>query len=274
MENSLREMLEKPLANLPTFIDIGRLSRRIDVFIIEEAQAEEAQVVDSPRDTIVETNEKSHAHSLSRVVKKVMMHLEPVEQHERLLQALDEFVVKSGDSLDLQNHVRELFHSFDDNCRTVRIFKMINQAALSLAVTALKVGVASQPSSIPPEGRMTKDVRTPDGWRISIILGQNEICISHIRKEQTLGPPFSPDHWEVKWKLDMHFSSSMRKLEYANISIVKMMFGPNIPPAMKTELERLYKSFDVHASHETVTSVPRVQQPAEERHAWYYCNIM
>ena len=257
---SLRELMKKPLSSLPTFIDIGRLSKRIDVFIREDSEEgieEEINTAMKNRNSVNLT--KSHAHYLAKVVRQVALFLEPEDQRDKILQAVEAFEKNAGDELDLQSHVRELFTAaFDENCRTVMIFKMINQAALSLAVTALKIGVTSCTSTLGPDVRMTKDVRTPDGWRILIKLTPSEICISHIRKEQTLGKPISPDYWDVKWKLDLYYPLSMEDLKYANISVVEMTFGPGIPVNMKTELERVYKSFDVHA---TVTALPAPALP-------------
>lgn len=250
MEDSLRELMKKPLSSLPTFIDIGRLSKRIDVFIREESDEgieEEISSVIKNRNSASLT--KSHAHYLAKVLRQVAIYLEPEDQRDKILAAIDNFEKNAGDELDLQNHVRELFSAaFEENCRTVMVFKMINQAALSLAVTALKIGVTSSTSTLGPDIRMTKDVRTQDGWRILIKITPSEICISHIRKEQTLGKPICPDYWDVKWKLDLHYPLSMEDLKYADISVVEMTFGPDIPADMKTELERVYKSFDVHAT--------------------------
>lgn len=299
MEDELRIMLAKPLASLPTFIDLGRLSKRIDVFIYLDEGINEStnsllkvkplsldkdgNILDTDHLTQLTQNtsassssassapaadisrfleggvadervnavysvdlRNSHAHYLAKVLKKVLIHLEPVDQHMELIKAVDTFESSAQDTLDLQKSVKELFSHFDENGRTVKIFKLINQAALSSAVTALKLSIALNQSSLSSESRMTKDVRTMEGWRIVIKITTKEICVSHIRKEQTLGKPMSPDYWDVKWRLDIHFNVSMSELTYTNVEILDMTFGPEIPAEMKTELQRLYHDFDLH----------------------------
>lgn len=300
MEEELKIMLAKPLASLPTFIDLGRLSKRIDVYVINEDGMEhqnsllkvkpltldndgnilddhqltsstssatttrQSNTIDIARFSDAGTGGRtsdvddranavysvdlrnSHAHYLAKALKKVLLQLEPAEQHTRLIKAVDTFESSAADTLDLQKAIKELFSHFDEHGRTVKIFKLINQAALSSAVTALKLSIAMNPSSLSSESRMTKDVRTMEGWRIVIKITTSEICVSHIRKEQTLGKPMSPDYWDVKWRLDIHFNPLMTELKYTNVEILDMSFGPEIPADMKTELQRLYHEFDLH----------------------------
>jgi hypothetical protein len=78
----------------------------------------------------------------------------------------------------LQSLVEKAFQVFDSNSHTVKIFKVVNQAALAIAVTSLKLSVTSKNSKLSPEKRMTKDVRSADGWRIEIKISDSEICVS------------------------------------------------------------------------------------------------
>ena len=203
LEGSLRALYAKPLSSLPTIIDIGRLSKRINVVILGDNNetVDDGDSEENDKDiTSVEQLDKSHAYYLSKIIKRVLIAVEPKETHEKLLLAVDEFEKDSLNQSDLQNYVRTLFSKFDDNCRTIKVFKLINQSALSSAIMAVKLNVAQQKSTLSQELRMTKDVRSMDGWKIHIVISPVDICISHERKEQGLGPPICPDYWDISWR--------------------------------------------------------------------------
>ena len=341
MEDSLRNLLSKSLEELPTYTDVGRLAKRIDVIIVNENTAfvkeqcyrttsklpnenivdDEGNAIESvdagaaaskkgilsPRislsnrsvtpvkyvtsqpsqqkadttavsvtaassslknQTVIITKEnsikdvnrdsdrtnvvysmdlrQSHAHYLAKALKKVLVQLEPLDDHMRLIQAVDSFEETTGDSQDLQKPLKELFQHFDEaNSRTIKIFKLLNQATLSTAITPLKLSIPESESTLSKQARLTKDVRTMDGWRVVIKITLDEIIVSHIRTEQSFGKPISPDYWDVRWRFDITFNVSMSQLKYAKIVILDLTFGSDIPQDMKSELIRLYEEFDV-----------------------------
>lgn len=342
MDEDLRKLLSKPLKDLSTFIDLGRLAKRIDVVIINEngrdmtnsmtrvsplvldkdgnilessshnqnnnsnrnssslnnpslpsaiisasihpsvsdtAQQDNNQYISlasptaptssqmNPRvvDTEVSEQEngravysvdlrKSHAHYLAKTIKKLILRLEPVEEQSKLLQAVDVFESSAGDVSDLHEYITTLFQQFDENGRIVKIFKYVNQSVLAMAVTSLKFSVLNATSSLSPIARMTRDVRTMEGWRIIIKITTDGICVSHIRKEQSMqGTPTSADHWDVNWRLDIFFDIDMLNVNRSKVEVVDMNFGPDVPKDTKKELTRLYYDFDLHAHEQRIS---------------------
>ena len=45
-------------------------------------------------------------------------------------------------------------------------------------------------------------------------------------------------------RLDVYFPADMSSIQSAEINIVDMLFGPNIPDSLKAELSKLYRSID------------------------------
>lgn len=323
MDEDLRKLLSKPLKDLSTFIDLGRLAKRIDVVIINEnghditssttrvsplALDKDGNIVETlssklgnhnsnnsfSKSTQLDNNQsvslvspdaassaneeplpavdvevleqektkavysidlrKSHAHYLAKTIKKLVLKLEPVDQHLKLLQAVDAFESSAGDATDLHEYITLLFQQFDENGRIVKIFKYVNQSVLAMAVTSLKFSVLNASSSLSPIARMTRDVRTMEGWRIVIKITTDYICISHIRKEQSMqGTPTSADHWDVKWRLDVFFDVNMLDVNRSKVEVVDMSFGSEVPKDTKKELTRLYCDFDLHVHEQRIS---------------------
>lgn len=262
MHQEIESLWGRPVSSLPTYIDLGRLCKRIDVYIengSEEAgssstaQAEEDggvaaeplidQSISLEFKQPVNTRSESRAQDLANAIRAVVLKLEPPEVVAKLPIVLDKFVADAGDNLDYRVYIQELFEAlFEDmeNSRSVKIFKLVNQAALFIAIMEMKSLVMATRTTLKPEELMTKDVRTPDGWRIEINITPTEITVAHIRKDQCLGPPLCPDIWNVKWRFCVSFTRDMSQMTRSEVRILDMSFGPAIPTQLASELKRVY----------------------------------
>ena len=139
---------------------------------------------------------------------------------------------------DLQGEIEKLFLCFPDS-PTFRCYKLINQAALLAGVTALKLGVNDCTSTLTPQERFTKDVRTPDGWSVTIDLtNPNVVVVTHLRKEQSLDVP----SWFLVWRLRTIFASpACDALVAADISVDELTCDPAIPATTQDELRRVFR---------------------------------
>ncbi len=173
---SLKGLWLKPIGSLPTCADLGRLAKRIDVMEDGELKIHPAK------------NEESspNAWYLGRALQTVALKLESSEVYPKVLEAIKQFEAAAGNQPDLEPYIRDLFSSLDENGPTIKAFKLINQAALAAALTPIKLSAASRSTSLRADMLMTKDVRNADGWRISIDIGDDQICVTHIRREQSL----------------------------------------------------------------------------------------
>jgi hypothetical protein len=174
---SLKSLWLKPIGSLPTCADLGRLAKRIDVL--------ENGVVKTHLPT--EKDDSSpNAWYLGQALQTVALKLESSELYPKVLEAIKLFETTAGNQPDLEPFIRDLFTSLDENGPTLRVFKLINQATLAAAITPLKLSAASRSANLRADMLMTKDVRSADGWRISIDIGDHEICVTHVRREQSL----------------------------------------------------------------------------------------
>jgi hypothetical protein len=87
--------------------------------------------------------------------------------------------------------------------------------------------------------RMTKDVRSEDGWRIIVRITDSGVHISHVRKEQSLVKSNSQS-WEVCWRLNIFLTADINSVVKASIEILDLKVGDNFSSDEKAELQRLY----------------------------------
>lgn len=236
MEEELRSLWGKPIEQLPTFKDVGRLCQRIEVVHAGDSTLDEILDLYADRPEPVDPN---HAKCLGHVVRRVALKLEPQNQ-KQTASLVAKFESDCGDQPDLEGPVKKMFSGFDQNGPTIRVFKMINQAVIAAAITPLKLKVVHRRSSLKQEETLTKDVRTSDGWRIVIKISTEEVCVTHIRKEQSLGKPMCPDIWTMTWRVDIHCPRDMSQLSRATLRVTDMAFGELIPEGMKRELARVF----------------------------------
>lgn len=273
MLNNLRKHWAKNITDLPTFIDLGRLCKRIDVYYDDEADfvCSAIKTSDHKKEPLSMTtvsssgsdadehfdnnpmniSSKCHrnvygtadsrAEDLARVFEIITNRLELDEVRIAVSTALSKFISDAGDNLDYRTYIQELFTNLPEESPSVKLFKVVNQSALFLAITHMKLSLMSAKTSLKnSEALQTKDIRSSDGWRVKIKISNTGISVSHVRKEQSLGEPFVADYWDVKWRFTIEFSPGMSQLLSCNIEVLNMTFGKKIPASMKKEIQRVY----------------------------------
>jgi hypothetical protein len=103
-----------------------------------------------------------------------------------------------------------------------------HQGIITSTATQLKVVLFSNTN------QFTKDVQGKDGWRIELVLNDNEILISHFRKEQSMMP--GNNEYSFEWRLDIYlnnFQSVDKILLIAN----NLKVGPNCDPTLKQKIQ-------------------------------------
>ena len=274
METYLQKILLKPLSELPTYSDVGRLGKRIELNI--NGDFEVPEVPENFRYLVSDalsssSSSDSHALQLSRVLTRVVLSLEcnrGVEYLTIILQAIEKFRTEVGDQPDIQFFVRDLFQSFDMDGSTVRLFKFVNQATLVHAITNLKLTVSQRESYLTQDKRLTKDVRGANGWQIDIKIANDSVCVSHVRREQGLGKPIWEDDWEVHWRLDISFSPDMRELLSSRIVIVDLVMGPKLNARDRAELARLFAKGELTSTPSDAPPVVPVTNLSANRPNW------
>jgi hypothetical protein len=87
---------------------------------------------------------------------------------------------------------------------------------------------------------MTKDVRTPDGWRILVRLG-DVVQVIHRRIEQSLDEfGDTKNHFEFEWEVFISFDRNMEQLRSATIRVNRLRTAETID---EERLEILRRTF-------------------------------
>ena len=136
MDEELRALWSKPIKNLPTFIDLGRLAKRIDVFVESETSPTDSnsvglipgdQAASHKPDNIGESlsrenssrksmnnSKMSRADCLARVVQSVAACLESATVNSAVSVAIPKFVEDAGDNLDYRGINQILFITYSN----------------------------------------------------------------------------------------------------------------------------------------------------------------
>ena len=294
MDNDLLlKLFERPLCELSTSSDVGRLANRINVIDLTSrvsvennsigSQADSSTSLLSANDTpskdmdfkisdnfslnfvLDETSKRTHAWALAGIVWRIAAILEP-EILTQLQNSLNKFLENTlnshsfpGDTRsviaetpDLSGAVADLLADMECIGKalpmnneervspTLQIFKMLNQSALACGNTQFKLGLCSQPTFLPQAALITKDIRSSDGWRINIEIGNENVIVTHFRKEQSLGPPVIPDNWTIEYSMRIVFSRDMIVLRSSHIQVDSVTFGSLMPTNISNEIRRLF----------------------------------
>eukprot|EP00604_Paraphysomonas_vestita_P003978 CAMPEP_0174824254 /NCGR_PEP_ID=MMETSP1107-20130205/32305_1 /TAXON_ID=36770 /ORGANISM="Paraphysomonas vestita, Strain GFlagA" /LENGTH=94 /DNA_ID=CAMNT_0016050617 /DNA_START=505 /DNA_END=789 /DNA_ORIENTATION=+ len=87
---------------------------------------------------------------------------------------------------------------------------------------------------------MTKDVRTPEGWKIFVRLG-DVIQVVHRRIEQSLDEfGDTSNHFEFEWEVLISFDRDLDQLRSATIRIIKLTAAETIDPEYLASLRRTF----------------------------------
>lgn len=251
---SIRALWAKPINQLPTYIDLGRLAKRIDVFLDDNSVSTKAESTPGQGQGQAPANQRedSRAQDLANVIEVVATRLESEEVSSKVRSAIPKFVEDATDQLDYRTYVSELFQAFDEDVSpSVKVFKVVNQAALFIAIIHMKSMIQGCKTNLNSNALLTKDCRDADGWRIEIRIPSgdnnnkndnknNEISVAHIRKDQGLGHPFVPDYWDIRWQFVVYFTADMKTLKRSKVEVLSMTFGNKISSKMRYEMKRVY----------------------------------
>lgn len=126
--------------------------------------------------------------------------------------------------------VPELMGIVGEDSKTAKVLKLIHQNVILYCVSVLKDSVCS--------GILTKDVRTPNGWRVGIELTDN-IQVWHVRREQSVDMwGDTRDHFEFEFEARAVFDAEMQDLRAATLRIIALDLADSMDPARKLELRQ------------------------------------
>ncbi len=258
----LKEMWIKPVSDLPVSKDIPRLTRRVE--IVEEVSGKElfngrlvfeditakmaangakdeneegktssASAVSSSSATLSRENEqKASAEMVLRMIFTLVKVLEPDradELEKKLLKDTLEGYNGTGDMIMFCDEVITMLGG--DQSPTVRVLKTVQQEIVLHCTLTLK--------ELLTKNYFTKDVRTPEGWRIVILVGVNRVQVVHIRREQSIDTQGNTaNHWEYQWELRMLFGIEMTELHSAQLRVTDLFLAETIDKNLEDDLRK------------------------------------
>eukprot|EP00128_Syssomonas_multiformis_P016743 Colp12_sorted_trinity150504_noHs@26138 len=205
--------------------DFPRLAKRLEV-------SKEGKVIST-------YNEGQGLHNLvCQHLLAVAHELETPERAEEINQLLQRYVDSESHGADDQLVVAEILQAIDLSSKTARAFKCVQQNIIFSGAYFLKTQVLTD--------YMTKDVRSGDGWRVSLSFGHDGLfTLTHTRKEESVCLVPAPvgvvrdNTWKLTWELRLVFDKGLTELHSSTLRINSVEFGADVDADLKSKVNNL-----------------------------------
>ncbi|PRP88352.1 hypothetical protein PROFUN_03266 [Planoprotostelium fungivorum] len=194
----------------------------------EKAEDVSEEIITSEA-TVEPTIEHGVLMEVSRVITELAGRLETSERQALIRKQLKKIMARKGIA-DMGLVMEELFQTIGSDTPMARLLKSITQNIIFAGVYTLKMKVPSMP--------MTRDVRTREGWTVSILFTQNIVTVVHRRREQSLATPQPNDGYWFGWELRMVFDREATRLESCSLRITELYFEENIQPQKRESVAK------------------------------------
>jgi hypothetical protein len=241
LEDELREMWSRPLAQLPVYKDLPRLVGRIS--INESAQHQPGSLLTRNDKGValmladerwgeckLEPVSLSVFDKVSATALRLVTVLEPetAATARKRVQGITTAVVGGS---DMELAMPSLFDAIGPDSKTARVLKCVHQGLVLTALSRLRTKIPQLP--------MTKDVRTPDGWRIQVRANKRYIQVAHIRREQSIDAfGDTSQHFDFAWELCLTFDTDMKELNAAHLKVLSRGVGKDTRQSFVHRLDR------------------------------------
>jgi len=220
---------DKPIDELPVAKDLPRLVRR--VVIVDE---HENILYDSPSaSTDEDTSLKRSIELTSSMILALVEALEGKNRSQALLPEFQKIVDSASETSEAELLVRDLIHLCGEDetqSSTIRALKTVHQDIVGHCTFQLKQHITTR--------FMTKDVRTPEGWRILIRATATMFQVSHTRREQSIDTGGDrTNHWEFEWELRMMFDSQVKEMKHAQLRVTDLFLSQTIDPQLEEDIK-------------------------------------
>ena len=89
---------------------------------------------------------------------------------------------------------------------------------------------------------MTRDVRSREGWTITISFQPSIVVITHKRREQSLATAPPDQQFWFEWQLIMYFDSNLNGLQSAVLKVTDLEFAKEASVAFRMNIQRQLSS--------------------------------
>jgi hypothetical protein len=219
---------DKVIDDLPVAKDLPRLARRI--VLLDES---ENVIHDSPAAAQDEdTSLKRSIELTSDLILAIAESLEGKSKSDDLREKFSEIVAGASETSDAEQLVKQMIDLLgnESSSATVRALKTVHQDIVGHCTFQLKQHITSR--------FMTKDVRTPEGWRISIRVAQDFFQVSHTRREQSIDAGGDKtNHWEFEWELRLLFDPQVTEMRHAQLRVTDLFLSQTIDPQLEEDIK-------------------------------------
>jgi hypothetical protein len=111
----------------------------------------------------------------------------------------------------------------------------IHQGILTPSANQIKVVLFSNTN------QFTKDVQGKDGWRIELSLSDEQVQISHLRKEVSMIP--GDNGYSFEWQLLIFLSLNFQSIDNIKLASTNLQMGANCNPILKQKIQDCLDQF-------------------------------
>jgi len=219
---------DKTVDELPVAKDLPRLARRIVVLDENDSLVHESPSAATDEDTSL----KRSVELTSELILAIVEALEGQTRADELRPKLKEIVDEATETSEAETLVKRMIEIVgkEESSPTVRALKTVHQDIVGHCTFQLKQHITSR--------FMTKDVRTPEGWRIAIRIAPDHFQVSHTRREQSIDPGGDKtNHWEFEWELRLLFDSQVTEMRHAQLRVTDLFLSQTIDPQLEEDIK-------------------------------------
>lgn len=232
------QMWRKPIEELPIFGDLPRLASR--VFIKDLRDEENLVSVPSLLNVYPSENEVT-CHTILSVAQI----LDGPERASNFKEVLDRTKRTAKDGKLWMQEVYEVGtlkfaltpQTAGVNTRTFQLFKTIHQGIIMSLASQIKVIMFANTQAF------TKDVRTADGWVISVKIRKTQIRVCHKRKEVSMLSGSS--HFEFRWKIAVNLDFELTRVLNITTATKDFRPDPKMDPIFEKKLRDILASMNL-----------------------------
>jgi hypothetical protein len=219
---------DKTIDELPVAKDLPRLARRIVVIDDSDNLIHESPSAAQDDDTSL----KRSVELTYELILAICDALEGEAKVDSIRAPMRAIVEEASETSEAEVLIRKMIDIVgnESNSATIRALKTVHQDIVGHCTFQLKQHITTR--------FMTKDVRTPEGWRIVIRIAPDHFQVSHTRREQSIDPGGDKtNHWEFEWELRLLFDAQVTEMRHAQLRVTDLFLSQTIDPQLEEDIK-------------------------------------
>ena len=220
---------DKSLDELPVCKDLPRLVRRVAIIRDDDSVVYEPPSLEADNENSSVTR---YVELTGELMLALVREMEGADREQELRPELAKVVERVKPEAEAEGFVREMFKLCgDETSPAMRALKSVHQDVVGHCTLSLKQHITTR--------FMTKDVRTPNGWRIRVRVSKDAIQVYHIRREQSVEDKDNrQNHWEFEWELRLLFDPQVTEMRHAQLRVTDLFLSQGIDPQLEENIKK------------------------------------